>query len=162
MTLFRFQTKQALPVSLEEGWSFFSDPRNLSAITPPWLTMEVTSDLPARMYPGLIITYRIRPVLGLAMDWVSEITHVDEPFYFVDEQRFGPYRFWHHQHHFRAIEGGIACVDTVHYALPPVPFSGLLNRAMVRRKLAEIFAFRRERLEARFGRHARDEGPETS
>ena len=109
---------QRLPISVPEAWSFFSDPRNLPRITPPSLGLEVTSDLPGKMYPGMIVTYRVRPIPGVPVDWVTEITHVREPSLFVDEQRFGPYRFWHHEHHFREVEGGVEMVDLVLYALP--------------------------------------------
>jgi ligand-binding SRPBCC domain-containing protein len=141
---------QRLPISLPEAWSFFSDPRNLPRITPPSLGLEVTSDLPAKMYPGLIITYRVRPIPWVPVGWVTEITHVREPWLFVDEQRFGPYRFWHHEHHFRQVEGGVEMEDRVHYALPFGTVGTLFGGPLVRRRLAEIFSFRRRFLEREF------------
>jgi|GEM_PF-3457663 len=87
---------QRLPISLSEAWRFFSAPRNLPRITPPSIGVEVTSDLPGEMYTDRIITYRVRPIPWISVGWVTEITHVREPSLFVDEQRFGPYRFWHH------------------------------------------------------------------
>ena len=143
---------QRLPISLREAWSFFSDPRNLPRITPPSLGLEVTSDLPGEMYPGMIITYRVRPIPWVAAGWVTEITHVREPSLFVDEQRFGPYRFWHHEHHFREAEGGVEMEDVVHYALPFGTIGTVFGGPFVRRRLAEIFAFRRRFLEREFGR----------
>jgi ligand-binding SRPBCC domain-containing protein len=151
MRLFSLRTRQAVPIALDEAWAFFSDPRNLPAITPPSLGFEVTSELPDRMYAGLIISYRVRPLLGVPVTWVTEITHVDEPHHFVDEQRFGPYRFWHHQHHFRAIEGGTELLDIVHYAPPVSPTSVWVDRWMIAPKLKHIFEFRRQALERRFG-----------
>ena len=142
---------QRLPISVPEAWSFFSDPRNLPRITPPSLGLEVTSDLPGKMYPGMIVTYRVRPIPGVPVDWVTEITHVREPSLFVDEQRFGPYRFWHHEHHFREVEGGVEMVDLVLYALPLGGIGRVFGGPLVRRRLVEIFAFRRRFLEREFG-----------
>jgi ligand-binding SRPBCC domain-containing protein len=142
---------QRLPISLPEAWSFFSDPRNLSRITPPSLGLEVTSDLPGVMYPGMIITYRVRPIPWVSVGWVTEITHVREPVLFVDEQRFGPYRFWHHEHHFREVEGGVEMEDIVHYALPFGPIGRVFGGPLVRRRLEQIFSFRRGFLAREFG-----------
>lgn len=138
-----------LKVAIGEAWAFFSDPANLQRITPPDMRFEVTSAPAERMYAGMIITYRVRPLAGIPVGWVTEITHVDEPHYFVDEQRFGPYRFWHHQHHFRAIDGGTEVRDVVHYALPPG--GGLLRGLLVAPRLDAIFEHRRRVLEETFG-----------
>jgi ligand-binding SRPBCC domain-containing protein len=142
---------QRLPISLPEAWSFFSDPRNLPRITPPSLGLEVTSDLPGVMYPGMIITYRVRPIQWISVGWVTEITHVREPVLFVDEQRFGPYRFWHHEHHFREVEGGVEMEDIVHYALPFGTIGRVFGGPLVRRRLEQIFSFRRRFLGREFG-----------
>lgn len=142
---------QRLPISLPEAWSFFSDPRNLSRITPPSLGLEVTSDLPGVMYPGMIITYLVRPIPWVSVGWVTEITHVREPVLFVDEQRFGPYRFWHHEHHFREVEGGVEMEDIVHYALPFGTIGRVFGGPLVRRRLEQIFSFRRRFLVREFG-----------
>ena len=142
---------QRLPISLPEAWSFFSDPRNLPRITPPSLGLEVTSDLPGVMYPGMIITYRVRPIQWISVGWVTEITHVREPDLFVDEQRFGPYRFWHHEHHFREVEGGVEMEDIVHYALPLGTIGRVVGGPLVRRRLEQIFSFRRRFLAREFG-----------
>ena len=151
MKLYSLEAKQLLPLPLAEAWRFFSDPRNLSQLTPAWLSFETTSDVPPQMYAGLIITYRIRPLFNLPSAWVTEITHVREPHYFVDEQRFGPYRFWHHQHFFREAAGGTEVRDLVHYALRGGPLAGLADALLVRRRLEEIFSFRREVLARMFG-----------
>jgi ligand-binding SRPBCC domain-containing protein len=143
---------QRLPISLPEAWRFFSDPGNLPRITPPSLGLEVTSDLPGVMYPGMIITYRVRPIPWVSVGWVTEITHVREPVLFVDEQRFGPYRFWHHEHHFREVEGGgVEMEDIVHYALPLGPIGRVFGGPLVRRRLEQIFSFRRRLLAREFG-----------
>jgi len=149
MRLHRLETLQRVPVALADAWDFFSDAANLSRITPPSLGFQVTSPLPPRVYAGLIVTYRVRPLLGVPVTWVTEITHVDEHRLFVDEQRFGPYRFWHHQHHFAEVEGGVEMRDIVHYALPPG--GGIAHRWLVAPRLKEIFDYRKQLLEKTFG-----------
>ena len=151
MKVHQLHTTQVLPITLDEAWDFFSSPANLPVITPPWLDFQMTNAVPERMQPGTIITYRIRPVLGVPIRWTTEITHLEAPHYFVDEQRFGPYKLWHHQHFFRAVDGGVECEDLVHYGLGFGPAGTLAHRLMVRGKLEEIFAFRREALAKRFG-----------
>lgn len=151
MHLETLHAAQLLPISINEAWRFFSDPKNLCDITPPSLNFEVTSALPEKMYPGLIITYRITPLLKIPRRWITEITHVVEPHLFVDEQRFGPYRFWHHLHRFREIAGGVEMQDVVHYALPYGVIGRLAAARLIRRELQHIFAFRREFLAKKFG-----------
>jgi ligand-binding SRPBCC domain-containing protein len=144
-TLARTQTVE---MSLERCWSFFSDPRNLAKITPPSLGFRVCSELPQEIYPGLMIRYRVSPVLGIPMTWLTEITRVERPAYFVDEQRVGPYRIWHHEHFFRALDDARTEVrDLVHYVPPLGPLGALLNALLVRPQLERIFDFRTEQLE---------------
>lgn len=149
--LHRFECRQVLPVSREEAWDFFSRPDNLATITPPNLGFEVTSELPTEMHAGMIVTYRVRPFGGVPVAWSTEITHMREPEFFVDEQRSGPYRFWHHQHRFREVEGGVEMTDLVHYRLPFGALGEILAGRRVARRVAEIFAYRRAVLEERFG-----------
>lgn len=149
---FRLEAAQRLPVPLEAAWDFFSNPRNLPEITPPELRLSVVNEPPARMHAGMIIRYSVRPLLGIPLGWVTEITHVEEGRFFVDEQRFGPYRFWHHQHHFREVEGGVEARDVVHYMLPLGPLSAPANALVARPRLKRIFAYREEALARRFGR----------
>ena len=151
MKLFRFDDRQCLPISITEAWSFFFFFFNLKLITPPPLGLEATPEIPDKMYAGMIITYRVRPLLGIPMRWITEITHVDAPHMFIDEQRFGPYRFWHHQHRFREIDGGVEMQDIVSYGLYGGPFAGIIDGFAVRKQLEEIFRYRRAYLEARFG-----------
>jgi ligand-binding SRPBCC domain-containing protein len=150
MKLHVLERRQRLPLSLAEAWDFFSDPANLPRITPAWLGLRVTGPPPPRMHPGLIVTYRVRPFPGIAVGWVTEITHVVEPHLFVDEQRFGPYRFWHHQHHFAEVPGGVEVRDVVHYALPRG--AALAGGRLVGARVAAIFEHRRRVLEDTFGR----------
>jgi ligand-binding SRPBCC domain-containing protein len=149
MKLHVLEREQRLPIPVARAWEFASDPRNLARITPPAMGFEVTSKLPERMYAGMIITYRVRPLLGVPVTWVTEITHVDEGRLFVDEQRFGPYRFWHHQHLFREVPGGVEMRDIIHYALPPG--AGPARALLVAPRLESIFDHRREVLAEMFG-----------
>lgn len=146
-TVKQLYRKQVLPIGLDEAWTFFSRPENLSDMTPPWLKFRIVSQLPEEMYQGMIIEYRITLPPGIPTTWVTEITQVREKSFFVDEQRLGPYRFWHHQHHYREVEGGVLAEDIVHYQ---VPF-GILGEGLVGwyidRMLVRIFDFRSEYLE---------------
>ncbi|HPR62681.1 MAG TPA: SRPBCC family protein [Thermoanaerobaculia bacterium] len=145
MGLFKIERRQVIPVSLTRAWGFFSDPGNLSAMTPSDLHLVVEGNPPA-MYEGMILTYRIRPVAGIAVRWVTEITHVREPHFFVDEQRMGPYRFWHHQHHFREVQDGVEVEDIVHYRIPWYPLSIPIHSLFIRPRLRGIFDYRSEKL----------------
>jgi ligand-binding SRPBCC domain-containing protein len=151
MRLHRLEATQFLPIPLEQAWGFFSDPANLSQITPPGLNLKPTSKLPPAMHPGLIVTYDVAPFPGVRVFWVTEITQVVHGVLFVDEQRAGPYRFWHHQHHFRTVADGTEMRDIVHYALPFGLAGDLLGRRTVRHKVGGIFEYRREALQRIFG-----------
>lgn len=152
MKIYQYKTSQKLNISKNNAWEFFSNPANLSKITPPWLGFQVTSSLPEKMYAGLIITYSVKPVLNIAQTWVTEITHVNEPNYFVDEQRFGPYRMWHHEHIFKETsDGKIVMEDIISYAIPFGIFGRIANKFIVSKKISEIFAFRKQILEKMFG-----------
>lgn len=143
---------QDLPISMEEAWDFFSSPRNLDEITPDELGFKIESLHSETMHEGQIITYKVMVAPGVWIPWVTEIKAVEEGVAFVDEQRFGPYKFWHHRHHFEPIEGGVRMHDLVHYALPMGPFGAIAHGLFVRKKLERIFGFRREVLEERFGK----------
>ena len=150
MKIFQIKSKQTLNITLEESWDFFSNPRNLPKITPPWLKLKVTSTVPEKMYAGMIITYKVYPFLGIPSNWVTEITQVKEKNFFIDEQRFGPYKFWHHQHHFRESDKGIEMEDIVTYALPFDPLSRSVNNLLVGKKVKEIFDYREKVLSKLF------------
>jgi ligand-binding SRPBCC domain-containing protein len=150
MKIFTIKAKQDITISIDEAWNFFSNPNNLPKITPPWLNLKVTSELPDKMYEGMIITYKVYPFLGIPSNWVTEITTVKEKTFFIDEQRFGPYKFWHHQHHFKEIDEGVEMKDIVSYALPLDPLSRLLNNILVEKKVEGIFSFRKGLLEDLF------------
>lgn len=152
MKLFSFSIIQKLPISITKAWGFFSNPKNLEQITPPWLALRITSEIPEEMYPGMIITYDVSPFLRIPVNWVTEITHVDRPHLFVDEQRFGPYRFWHHKHLYREIASGIEMQDLVHYAMPFGFLGRLFGNLVVNKKVIDIFNYRYKVLEELFGR----------
>jgi ligand-binding SRPBCC domain-containing protein len=148
----QLRATQFVPLTLDQAWAFFSDPRNLAVITPADMGFVVKTDLPSKMYPGLMVEYTVRPLLKIPVKWVTEITHVRDREYFVDEQRTGPYRMWHHEHHFAAVPGGVEMHDIVSYELPFGPIGSLVNRLVVRKRVAHIFEYRREVLEDRFGK----------
>jgi ligand-binding SRPBCC domain-containing protein len=150
MRLHSLQRVQIVPVELAAAWDFFCSTANLSLITPPDLKFVVTSPLQTAMYPGMLITYTVTPFWGVKVTWISEITHVAALSYFVDEQRMGPYRLWHHQHHFREVSTGVEVTDLVHYALPFDPLSRPLQ-PLVQRRLELIFSYRAEALRQRLG-----------
>lgn len=143
---------QKLPLTLEESWKFFSSPANLKILTPKHLGFEITNgDESCAMYAGQIISYNIRPLWNFPVEWVTEITHVHEPFYFIDEQRFGPYKFWHHEHRFNAIPKGVEMIDIIYYELPFGIIGKTLHSIKVKNDLEAIFAYRYETLEKLFG-----------
>jgi len=143
MAIHTLQRIQILSATVEECWRFFSNPQNLCRITPPALDFVIKSNLPAEIHPGLMIEYRVRPLWGIAVNWLTEITHVQKPFYFVDEQRVGPYAVWHHEHTFRDLgEGRVEIGDRVHYVLPFGPLGDLLHPFLVKKQLEQIFDYR--------------------
>ena len=151
MGVYQLHTSHFLPTSLEEAWTFISNPSNLKNITPETMDFEVVSEgLPEKMYPGMIITYSVKPLLGIKTTWVTEITHVQEMRYFVDEQRVGPYTLWHHEHHLEPVEGGVLMRDIVSYKPPFGILGRIANRLIIRKKLREIFQYREHALNKRF------------
>jgi ligand-binding SRPBCC domain-containing protein len=147
MKVYRLQTVQQLPVDLSAAWSFFSNPANLEGITPPELKFRIITRVPRDVYTGLLIGYRLRVPPGLPVTWWTEIKHVEAPHRFVDEQRFGPYALWYHEHHFRAVDGGVEMTDTVHYALPGGWLGRLAHSLFVGRQVRGIFEHRTKVLE---------------
>ncbi|RYU87258.1 hypothetical protein EWM62_16220 [Mucilaginibacter terrigena] len=154
MKTYALKLKQDIPISLKQAWDFFSSPLNLEKITPPDMRFVVTSDYSAqtKMYAGMIITYKISPLLGIKLNWMTEITHVQESKYFVDEQRFGPYALWHHQHHFKEIPGGVEMTDILNYAIPFGIIGRLTNNVFVAGKIKKIFEYRVKAIEELFGK----------
>ena len=143
MAVYKLQKTQFIPVSLDVAWDFFSHPKNLAQMTPDYLNLRFTNELYGDgMYAGQVITYKVRPLLGIPMFWMTEITHVVDRKFFVDEQRFGPYALWHHQHHFNEVEGGVEMTDIVSY-MPPFGIIGrMMNWFIIRSQLEGIFKYR--------------------
>ena len=149
--VYSFKTVQKIPVSLEEAWNYFSDPKNLSTITPDNMGFKTISKFQGdKMYAGQVIEYKVSPLLGIPLYWMTEIIHVEEKKYFVDEQRYGPYSMWHHQHHFKAIDGGVEMTDIVHYKLPLWFLGDIANTLLVKKKLKNIFEYRFKKIEELF------------
>lgn len=151
--VYSLYSRQKVPASLEEVWAFFSDARNLLAVTPPHLNLKVTNEVYGdSVYAGQVMTYIVRPLMGIPLSWMTEITHVENQKYFVDEQRKGPYKLWHHQHHFKTIKGGVEMTDLVHYRLPLGFLGNMANTLLVKKELEKIFAFRYQKINEHFGK----------
>ena len=150
--IYTLKRVQQLPITVEAAWDFFSQPKNLSELTPPALNLKFTNEVFGEvMYPGQVITYNVKPILGIPLFWMTEITHVDKPHFFVDEQRRGPYGLWHHQHHFKPIAGGVEMMDLIHYELPLGIAGRLAHRLFVKTQLESIFSYRYQKATALFG-----------
>ena len=142
MKVYKKETVQHINATIEECWAFFSSPRNLQKITPETMDFKITDFDDKSMYAGQIIQYKVSPILGLKLPWVTEITFMKENSYFIDEQRFGPYALWHHKHFFEPTENGTKMTDVVHYALPLGIIGRMMNTLLVQNKLKDIFDYR--------------------
>jgi len=154
--IYTMELKQTFPISMDEAWEFFSNPVNLSKITPEHMGFSISSRPEEKMYPGQIITYTIGIFPGIKSSWVTEITHVKPKEYFVDEQRFGPYRMWHHEHHFKPVEQGIEMRDKVSYKIPFGLLGQGLHALFIQRQLKKIFSYRFKILNEKFTDHKRN------
>jgi ligand-binding SRPBCC domain-containing protein len=153
--VYALKTVQFIPVNIETAWEFFSNPANLQKITPSNLGFQIISKHHGdKMYAGQIIEYKVKPVLGIPLYWMTEITHVEEHQFFVDEQRFGPYSLWHHQHHFKQVEGGVEMTDIVHYKIPFWFLGDIAHALFVKRQLKQIFDHRYLVVEQLFAKNA--------
>ena len=151
MKVYRFVRNQKIPIDKNEAWKFLSDPNNLKTITPDYMGFDILEKENTKMYSGQIIKYIVTPIFGIKMNWVTEITHVKDFEYFVDEQRFGPYKFWHHKHLIKEIKNGVEMIDILDYALP-FGFAGrFFHPIIIKPKLNEIFNYRRNKLIEIFG-----------
>lgn len=163
MALYQFKRTQTIQANLEDVWEFISNPANLRRITPEYMGFEIISKgLPQKMHAGMIIQYRVSPLLGISTNWVTEITQIDEGHYFVDEQRVGPYKLWHHQHFLEETDGGVRMTDIVSYQ-PPFGWLGrLANWLIIRSRLDQIFEYRREKLNQIFNKQNAGATPKSS
>jgi ligand-binding SRPBCC domain-containing protein len=149
--VYSLKTVQQLPISLDEAWDFFSSPANLKEITPDELGFKIISKHHGeKMYAGQIVEYKVSPIAGIPIYWMTEITHVEDKKYFIDEQRYGPYSLWHHQHHFKESNGGVEMTDIVHYKLPMWFLGDLANNFFVQNQLRGIFDYRYKKVEELF------------
>lgn len=152
MAFYQLKTEQRIPASMEQVWDFIRSPKNLKKITPAHMGFDIiTENVPDEMYPGMIVAYKVSPVLGIKMTWVTEITHIEEGKYFVDEQRAGPYKVWHHEHFLREENGEVVMSDIVTY-VPPYGFLGAIaNSLFIRKQLKSIFDYRFQAVVKEFG-----------
>ena len=146
----KLKQEQFLPITLDEAWDFFSTPKNLNEVTPDDMVFEIMSELPDTMYEGLLIHYRLKPMLNIPIEWCTEITHIKEKEYFVDEQRKGPYNIWYHEHHFRAVPGGVMMTDLLHYDIGKTVIGWMAGKLFVDNKVKTIFEYRQKALETLF------------
>jgi ligand-binding SRPBCC domain-containing protein len=151
MKIYTLHKKQQLPISLHTAWEFLSNPKNLKVITPDYMSFNIVSDIDRPLYTGQIIQYIVTPLLGIKTQWVSEITHIEEKKYFVDEQMYGPYALWHHKHFVKEIPGGVELEDIIDYKVPLGWLGQLVHPFLVKPKLEEIFNYRQEKLLELFG-----------
>jgi ligand-binding SRPBCC domain-containing protein len=152
MSIYRFERQQTfLNASLDDLWDFISSPQNLKTITPDYMGFDITTqNLPSKIYPGMVISYKVSPLLGIKLNWLTEITHVKDKQYFVDEQRVGPYKIWHHEHHLIPADNGIMMKDIVTYVPPYGILGDIANKIIIRKKLTEIFDYRQTRINTLF------------
>ena len=153
MKIYTLHKKQNLPISVDKAWEFLSSPKNLKTITPDYMGFNILSGADRPMFPGQIIQYIVTPVLGIKTKWVTEITHVRDKEYFVDEQRFGPYSLWHHKHFIKEIDGGVEMEDIIDYKVPMGILGQMVHPILVKPKLEEIFNYRTKKLEELFGKY---------
>jgi|TARA_X000001036_G_scaffold79314_1_gene70959 ligand-binding SRPBCC domain-containing protein len=153
MKIYRLETVQNLPITKQKAWEFFSDPKNLKTITPDYMGFKILTGEANKMFAGQIIQYIVTPILKIPVKWVTEITHVKEGEYFVDEQRFGPYSLWHHKHFIKPIKNGVEMIDIVDYKIPFGFLGQLMHPILVKPKLNEIFEYRRTALINLFGNY---------
>tara|TARA_Y200000002_G_scaffold314153_1_gene271823 strand:- start:957 stop:1427 length:471 start_codon:yes stop_codon:yes gene_type:complete len=143
MAFYQFSVEQHVDASIDEVWEFISSPSNLKKITPKKMGFKISSkDQKVKVYPGMIITYKVSPILGIEMNWMTEITQVKKMDYFIDEQRVGPYKMWHHEHKLIPQKKGVKMIDLITY-IPPLGFIGAIaNTLIIKSKLKEIFDYR--------------------
>lgn len=150
--MYQLKRTQFVKTDLQTCWDFFSSPKNLKEITPDYMGFDVLVDVPEKMYEGLMIEYIVKPLLGIPMTWITEIKYVHDKEFFVDEQRKGPYKIWHHEHHFKEVEGGVEMTDIVSYEIPLGILGKIAHPIIVKNKLDEIFNYRFKKVEEIFGK----------
>ena len=149
--IYTLEAEQELPISLDRAWDYFSSPENLSEITPPKMQFKITSKVDKKAYQGQIITYKVVPFLSIKANWVTEITSVKEREFFIDEQRFGPYKMWHHEHFFEELPNGNTLMkDKISYKIPFGFLGSIAQVLLVKSQLTQIFTYRKKVLDSMF------------
>ena len=149
--IFTLKSEVNLPMPISKAWDFFSSPHNLSKITPSEMNFLITSGPTKKAYAGQIISYKVNVLKYFRLNWVTEITQVEFEQYFIDEQRFGPYKMWHHEHHFKKNKDNTTTVyDKVIYKLPYGIFGIIAHKLFIKKRLVEIFQFRNKRIKQLF------------
>lgn len=147
MGVYQLKREQTFQQSIETLWDFICDPKNLKKITPEYMGFDITSqNLPEEIYPGMIISYKVSPLLGIKTTWITEITQVKHQEFFIDEQRVGPYKLWHHQHFLKSTPAGTLMEDIVTYQPPLGILGSFANKIIINQKLNEIFDYRHKAL----------------
>ncbi|WP_428742567.1 SRPBCC family protein [Tenacibaculum sp.] len=149
--IYTLETEQVLGIPLKQAWDFFSSPENLQKITPPHMGFQITSKVDKKAYAGQIITYKVGVLLGVKSNWVTEITQVKNKEFFIDEQRFGPYKMWHHEHWFDELPDGKTLMkDKISYKIPFGVLGHLAQTLFIKKQLKTIFEYRYQTLEKLF------------
>ncbi|MGG6230150.1 SRPBCC family protein [Tenacibaculum sp. SDUM215027] len=149
--IYTLSTEQVLNVPLQQAWDFFSSPENLQKITPSHMGFQITSGVDKKAYAGQIITYKVGVLPGVKSNWVTEITQVKEQQFFIDEQRFGPYKMWHHEHRFEELPNGKTVMkDKISYRIPFGFLGHIAQSIFIKKQLKEIFKHRYSTLEKLF------------
>lgn len=151
--IYEINTRQKLPITRQEAWEFLSDPKNLQEIMPDDMGFEIISGADKKMFTGQLLQYNVTPLPGFKTKWVTEITHVEQPNYFVDIQLYGPYALWHHKHFIHEIDGGVEVEDLVHYKLPLGVLGRWMHPIVVKPKLNKIFKAREAKMVEKFGHY---------
>lgn len=150
MKTYKLTGEIELPIPIEEAWDFFSNPNNLGKIMPIDMAFKVVEGATLPLYEGQIIQYSVTPLPLFKTTWISEINHINKPYFFVDTQLEGPYKLWHHKHFLEATATGTKIKDVVHYQVPLGLLGRLLHPFIIKPKLDKIFEYRAKQIKALF------------
>ena len=149
MKLYTLDSIQFINKPIEDVFEFFSNPDNLSVITPPKLGFKILTPTPIKMSIGRLIDYKIY-LMGIPIHWRTLITNFDPPHTFIDQQIKGPYTIWHHTHTFQKVDGGVEIKDRVVYSIPFSILGRILNFLWIRKDLENIFNYRKKVIDELF------------
>jgi|TARA_B110000908_G_scaffold45324_1_gene55172 ligand-binding SRPBCC domain-containing protein len=149
--LYSLYAKQIVDKEIDFLWDFFSKPSNLNKLTPEDVEFKIISGKSDDFYAGKIISYKIKPFKLVTLNWITEISQVKEGSYFIDNQISGPYKMWHHEHHFKSNNDGTTeIIDKVKYKLPFYILGRISHKIFIKRKLIKIFNFRQKKINELF------------